>query len=165
MANTYLYRMPSGIPGDVSRKNESLVDARALDRDVNRQFPGYGLPGKLVAGIFTPIVAGDTAASVYGFLCRPFPTTSRDAAALLPNSAIGLGSIMRNGYMTVKCNAGTPAPMGAVYMRVAAGTTAKPIGGLEAAADSTNTVVLPRTYFTCAADASGNVEIEYLVGQ
>lgn len=165
MANTILYRMPSGIPGDVSRKNESLVDSRVLDRDVNRQFPGFGLPGKLVAGIFTPIVAGDTAASVYGFLTRPFPTMGRDGPSSLPNPNLGLHGIMRNGYMTVKCNAGTAAPMGPVYMRVAAGTTQKPIGGLEAAADGANTVLLPRTYFTHAADAAGNVEIEYLVGQ
>lgn len=165
MANTYLYRMPSGIPGDVSRKLESLVDSRALDRDVTRQFPGYGVPGKLVAGVFTPIVAGDTAANIYGFLTRPFPTMGRDAASLLPNANLGFHGIMRNGYMTVRVNAGVPAAMGPVYMRVATPTTGKPIGGLEAAADGANTVVIPRCYFTSAADAAGNVEIEYLVGQ
>lgn len=157
--------MPSGIPGDISRKAESLVDSRPLDRNVANQFPSYGVPGKLVAGIFTPIVAGDTAASVYGFLVRPYPTTGRDGAGLLPNANIGFGSVMRNGYMTVKNNAGTPAPMGPVYMRVAAAAAGKPIGGIEAVADGVNTVLLPRTYFTCAADAAGNVEIEYLVGQ
>lgn len=160
-----LYRMASGVPGDISRKQSTLVDSHPLDRVLANAFPGYGLPGKLVAGFFTPIVAGDTAASVFGFLVRPYPTTGLDGAGLLPNANIGLASIMRNGYMTVKNNAGTPATGGAVYVRVATPAAGKPIGGIEAAADGANTVVVPRTYFTCPADAAGNVEIEYLVGQ
>ena len=159
----YLKRMPSGIPGDVSRKQTTDVDS--IPADLTVQFPGYGLPGKLLAGLFSPIVAGDTAASVFGFLVRPYPVTSPDAAGLTVSLG-GVKSVMRRGYMTVKNNNGTPARGGAVYVRVAAGTTLKPIGGLEAVVDATpaNTLVIPRTYFTGPADANGNVEIEYLIG-
>lgn len=163
--NAYLYRMPSGVPGDISRKQTTDVDSHPLDRVTANAFAGYGLPGKLVAGFFTPIVAGDTAASIFGFLVRPYPTTGRDGLGNLPNANIGVGSIMRRGYMTVLCNAGTPTYNSPVYMRVATPATGKPIGGLEAAADGANTVLIPRTYFTSPADAVGNVEIEYNIGQ
>lgn len=157
--------MPSGVPGDISRKQTTDVDSHPLDRVTANQFASYGVPGKLVAGFFTPIVVGDTAASIFGFLVRPYPTTSRDGLGNLPNANIGFGSIMRRGYMTVKNNAGTPATNGVVYMRVATPGTGKPVGGIEAVADGANTVVIPRTYFTSPADADGNVEIEYNIGQ
>lgn len=63
--------------------------------------------------------------------------------------------------MTVKLNAGTSALGGAVYVRVGAASATKPIGGIEAVADSTNTVVLTGATFMSAADADGNVEIAY----
>jgi hypothetical protein len=68
---------------------------------------------------------------------------------------------MRRGYMTVKLNAGTAALGGVVYVRVGAATTGKPMGGIEAVADSTNTVVVAGASFMSTADASGNVEIAY----
>jgi hypothetical protein len=42
---------------------------------------------------------------------------------------------MRRGYINVRCNAGVPANGAPVYVRVANGTTQKPIGGVEAALD------------------------------
>ncbi|MNJ80038.1 hypothetical protein D3C77_782700 [compost metagenome] len=48
-----------------------------------------------------------------------------------------------------------------MYVRVAAAAAGKPIGGIEAAADSTNTVEITTAAFMGPADASGNVEIQY----
>ena len=58
-------------------------------------------------------------------------------------------------------NAGVAALDGQVYVRVAAAAAGKPIGGIEAAADGTNTIAITGATFMSAADASGNVEIAY----
>ena len=111
-----------------------------------------------------PVGAGDTATVAYGLLVRPYPTTGGAASDPLGTAtppASGIGDVMRRGYMTVKNNAGTPALNGQVYVRVAAAAAGKPIGGIEAAADSTNTIAITGAIFTNAGDAKGNVEIAY----
>lgn len=162
MGNAYLYRMPSGIPGDISRQSQSTVEPGIFDSAF--PFASYGIPVKSVGGKIRPVAAGDAASVVIGFLVRPYPTqggngTEPLGTATPPTS--GVGDNMRRGYMTVKNNAGTPADRGLVYVRVATPAAGKPIGGIEAAADSTNTVVIPGAFFKSAADAGGNVEIEY----
>lgn len=158
MGNAILYRMPSGIPGDVSRLQSATIDSAPLNASL--PFPGFGLPGKLASGKFVPIAAGDTAASVLGFLVRTYPTQGSDAAGATP-VASGIASVLRRGHMTVMLNSGTAARGGQVYVRIAAPSGAKVVGGIEAAADSTNTIAVTGCTFQAAADASGNVEIEY----
>lgn len=46
-------------------------------------------------------------------------------------------------------------------MRVAAASAGRPIGGIEAAADGSNTIAVAGCTFMGPADASGNVEIAY----
>ncbi|UGB46991.1 hypothetical protein LQ772_06785 [Frateuria edaphi] len=160
MSNAILYRMPSGIPGDVSRKSQSTITSEILNASL--PFASYGIPAKKASGKVVPFAGGETAADLYGFLVRPYPTQSAQeglGTATPPTS--GVGNILRRGWMTVKCNAGTPADGGTVYVRIAAASGAKVIGGIEAAADSTNTVALTGVKFTNAGDANGNVEIEY----
>lgn len=160
MSNAYLYRMPSGIPGDSSRPSQSTIEPGILNSAL--PFPTYGVPGKVVSGKFVPIASGDAATVIYGLLVRPFPTnSSTDGVGVATPPTSGVCDIMRRGYMTVKLNAGTAALGGVVYVRVGAATADKPIGGYEAAADSTNTVIMAGASFMSAADASGNVEIAY----
>lgn len=158
--NTILYRMASGIPGDISRRGQSIVEAAVLDTTL--VFPGFGLPGKMVAGKFVPIAAGDAATVIEGWLVRAYPiaTANADGTGMQTSK---IGDKMRRGYMTVQNNAGTPTIGGQVYIRVAAGTTAKPIGGVEAAADSTNTIAPTDCVFMNAGDAAGNVEIRFKI--
>lgn len=158
MGNAILYRMPSGIPGDVSRLQSATVDSVPFNSSL--PFAGFGLPGKLASGKFVPIAGGETAADVAGFLVRTFPTqTANGDGSGVP--ATGIASVLRRGHMTVKLNSGTAALGGQVYVRVANASAGKPIGGIEAAADSTNTIAVTGCKFTHAADASGNVEIEF----
>lgn len=153
-----LFRMPSGIPGDVSRKSQSTVEPVLLNSAA--PFPGYGLFGKIVSGKFQPIGAGDVATAVYGMLVRPFPTqSSQDPLGVSTPPTSGQGDCMRRGYMTVKLNAGTAGLDTQVYVRVAAAASGKPIGGIEAAADTTNTIAITGATFMSGADASGNVEL------
>ncbi|CAJ0701604.1 hypothetical protein LMG19089_02880 [Ralstonia edaphis] len=156
----FLYRMPSGIPGDVSRPSQSTIESGILDSGF--PFASYGIPVKRVSGKIRPVASGDAAGVIIGLLVRPFPTgASQDPLGTSTPPTTGVGNVMRRGYMTVQCNAGTPADGGTVYVRVAAPSGAKVIGGIEAASDGTNTVVMAGAAFKNAGDASGNVEIEY----
>ena len=155
----YTFRMPSGIPGDVSRKSHSTIEP--VNLGVNA-FAGYGLFAKIVNGKLEPIGAGDATTDVYGLLVRAYPVQSSTNAlgvAVPPTS--GVIDVLRRGYMTIKCNAGTSALNGQVYVRVAAAAAGKPIGGIEAAADGANTIAITGARFMHAADAQGNVEIAY----
>lgn len=155
----YLYRMPSGIAGDVTRKSHSTIEAQTLGVTA---FAGYGLFAKVASGKLEPVGAGDTAADVYGLLVRSFPTQGGGSAlgtATPPTT--GVVDVLRRGYITVKSNAGTAALNGQVYVRVASAAAGKPIGGIEAAADGANTIAISGARFMQAADAQGNVEIAY----
>jgi len=158
----FLYRMPSGIPGDVTRQSQSTIEAQLLDS--TQPFAGYGLFGKVASGKFVPVGAGDAATAVYGLLVRPYPTQGANPSDPLGTSVpatSGAGNVMRRGYVNVKVNAGTASLGSGVYIRVAAAAAGKPIGGIEAAADSTNTILVVGAAFMGAADASGNAEISY----
>ena len=155
MSNAFLYRMPSGIAGDVSRKSHSTIEAH----NTVAGFAGFGLFGKLNAdGKFAPLTSADTA--VYGLIVRSYPTQSATNALGVAAPVKGFNDVLRRGYMTVKCNAGTAKTGGKVYVRVGAGTDVKPLGGIEAVADAENTIEV-NAIFMHNADASGNVEISY----
>ncbi|WP_438502003.1 structural cement protein Gp24, partial [Acinetobacter baumannii] len=90
----YLYRMPSGIPGDISRKAHSTVEAHIL----KGSFGAFGIFGKLTADGIVPLETADT--DVYGLLVRSYPTQStvNGIGAAVPQSGI-VHDIMRRGYM------------------------------------------------------------------
>lgn len=156
------YRMPSGIPGVVTRVDHATVEPVLLDSAT--PFSAFGLPGKTVSGKFVPAAAGTAAADVNGFLVRSFPGgASQDGLGTSTPQVGGLGGRLRRGYINALLSSGSVAAAkdGQVYLRVATAGTGKPIGGLEAAADSTNTVAIPNCFFMGPADASGNVEIAF----
>lgn len=159
----FLTRMPSGIPGAITRESQAKIEPVVLD--AAGPFPGYGLFGKVVSGKVRPMGAADVAASVYGLLVRPFPTNSSQdgLGTSTPPQNGGIGDMLVSGYASVKSNAGTPALNGTVYIRVANAAGGKPIGGIEAVADSTNTIVVAGARFMGPADASGNAEIAFNV--
>lgn len=160
MSNAFLYRMPSGIPGTVSREENKTIESVPFDSST--PFVGYGLFGKIAAGKLQPVGAGDAATAVYGLLLRPFPTNSgTDGLGVSVPPTTGFSNVLRRGYASVKVNAGTAALNSPVYIRVAAPSGAKVIGGIEAVSDTTNTILVANCTFMSAADASGNAEIAY----
>jgi hypothetical protein len=160
MSNAYLYRMPSGIPGDVSRKLDSTIDTQFFSSSL--PFASYGIPVKLSSGNVVPFAAADVAASLFGFLVRPYPTQgAKEPIGTAVPPTYGAANVLRRGWMTVQCNAGTPAKGGIVYVRIDTPSGAKVVGGIEAASDTTHNVALTGVTFTNAGDANGNVEIEY----
>lgn len=158
MGNAYLYRMPSGIPGDISRKAHSTVEAHILKGN----FGAFGIFGKRTSDGVVPLEPTDTAADIYGLIVRSYPTQSavNGMGAAAPQSGV-INDVMRRGYMTVKCSAGNAKAAGKVYVRIAAGTDLKPTGGIEAVEDGANTIELKNAMFMHDADAQNNVEISY----
>lgn len=159
---SFLYRMPAGIPGDVTRPSQSTIEPGQIDASAPPT--RYGVFLKLVSGKLQAVGAGDASAVIYGLLARPFPTNAANdplGTATPPTS--GLCDPMVRGYMTVKLALGTAAKGGAVYVVTTAGgsvvggdivTSAAPAGGGTATA-------VPNCIFMGAADASGNVEVRY----
>jgi hypothetical protein len=162
MSNAFIYRMPAGIAGDVSRKELSKVEPQFVDSD----YPvlRYGEPVKMVSAQLRPFTTGDDAVVPYGFGVRPYPiqgTTSEALGTATPPTTQPL-DVLKSGYMTVNCKAGTPALNGSVYVRVVdSGVSTQPLGGIEAAADGGDCVAITGCIFMGAADSDGNVEIAY----
>jgi hypothetical protein len=157
--NPILYRMPFGVQGDISRRDQLHIEPHIYGAT---PFTAYGLPVKLSSNKVIPMGAGDAAGNAFGILVRPFPTQGANASdplgtAVPPTS--GEADVMRKGYIFVKCNVGTPALNGTVYMRVTANGGNTIIGGIEATSDSTNTVILSNCKFNGPADSNGIVEI------
>lgn len=73
-------------------------------------------------------------------------------------------SVFMRGAINVFCQRGTPALGGAVYLRITANGTypSAVVGGLEAEADSSNTVQLTNCQWGGTADANGIVKLSIL---
>lgn len=162
MDNTFLYRMPAGIAGAISRPQDLTVEPQTLDSA--KAFAAYGLAGKLSAGKFVPIEAADTAAVVVGIYVRPYPTASQpDKVRQIGTGFNFAADCMKRGYVTVNIgvDASSVALGGTVFMRVATPTASSPLGAFLAAADDTNTVQLTNAYFNGPGDANGNIELAF----
>ncbi len=162
----FQYRMPAGIPGDISRDHAQATVEPGLF-DASAPFSAYGLPAKLVSGKYQPFSGSEAASALAALLVRPFPTSSPVSsgglgAATPPQDGKTVGDFLKRGYMAVQLNGGaTVAKGGQAYIRVAAAAAGKPIGGIEGAADSTNTVAPTGLVFMGPADANGIVEVAY----
>lgn len=135
--NAFLYRMPAGIPGAISRPQN--VDVGSVPANPSAAFGAYGLAGKVTAGKFVPLLAGDLNSSVYGILSRPYPIggpNASDALGVAVPPTNGILSPMRRGHMTVLLQAGTAALQGQVYVRNGNVSAGKVLGGFEAVSES-----------------------------
>jgi hypothetical protein len=159
----FTYRMPAGIPGSVTRVEHADVEPGLFS--AGAPFSAYGLPAKLSSGVYVPFVGGEAATALAALIVRPYPTgaTSSDGLGTsTPPQIGGICNALKRGYMMVQLNGGASVVKGGqVYIRVAAAAGGKPIGGLEGASDSTNTVAPAGLFFTGPADANGNVEVAY----
>ncbi|KFC07535.1 putative bacteriophage protein [Trabulsiella guamensis ATCC 49490] len=161
---SYLTRMPIGIAGAVTRPRDLTIEPVSLN--TTAPFTAYGLPGKYVNDKFVPLANGDTIGLVKGILVRPFPITSVADLAALGVDANQIGDNLKRGYICVVATAGT-APSAKkgdpVYVRVAGGTAASPVGTfvLTQDATATNTPQLPNAEVMGPGDADGRIEIAF----
>lgn len=162
---SYLYQAPSGVPGDITRPDESSVEPAMLITP----FPAnYGVPMKYAVGGVTPMVAADAAAVFCGVLARSAPGISQSsvneaANVFQPNQAEPQG-LCKRGYMCVFVNAGTPV-RGALVFVVQTASGGHPAGSFETTANAganvalTGTVVGNVTWAADGVDANGFGEI------
>lgn len=155
-----LYRASSGVAGDITRNDDSVVESGLLNP---AKVPtAFGAPVKMTAGKLEKIEVGDVAANFFGILTRSAPTVGGDTSqafdTAVPN-ATSVQGVLVKGYVNVKCSVGTPARNGAVYMRVVEALPKK-IGDFEATSDTTNSVLLPGvTWASGGVDANLVAEI------
>ena len=122
----FLYRMPSGSPGSVTRANAAtVIEPQVVTPSGTTGAPtAYGVPLVVDAtggnvGNMRTIATGDTA--VYGVLVRPYPTgASQDPLGTSTPPASGACDVLKNGYMSVILS-GTAAAAVA-YLAAAVGT-------------------------------------------
>lgn len=155
----FTYRMPAGIPGDISRKNSAVVEAQFA----NSSSLVYGNAVKMSSGKLVPIGAGDDESDVYGVLVRPYPTqSSQDPLGTSTPPSSGPVDVLKSGYISTHLYGSTAATKnGAVYVRIASAGAGELVGGFEAADDGSDAFLLSNAYFMGPADADGNVEIAF----
>jgi hypothetical protein len=153
---SYKYSLPSGIPGMVTRSG-ATIEPQLLDSSNQPSEYGSLVVIDATSHKLRAFGASDTVA--LGLLVRPYPFQQPSTDHNVPQS--GIVDVMRRGYMSVHLNAGTAVNEGKVYARIANASAGKPIGGIEAAAVADETVEITNAKFTGAADADGNVEIEF----
>ncbi|QIP56838.1 structural cement protein Gp24 [Hafnia alvei] len=162
--NAYLIRMPLGIVGAITRPRDTTIELVTLDH--SKLFNAYGLVGKYVSDKFVPLEDGDTIDKVKGILVRPYPITSQADLAYLGIQANQVGDNLKRGYICVKATAGnasTAKKGDPIYVRVAGGTDASPVGSFVLVQDTNaaNTPQLANAEVMGAGEADGRVEIAY----
>lgn len=154
--------MPNGFPGSYTRQPDMIVDSHPLGGTANVAF---GTPLVYSGGKVAAFGADGTAAAFVGVAAREIKSAlsylNQNSGEFAPGEAV---PVFKRGCINVKCNAGTPALNGNVYVRIAANASipAGVVGGFEAAADSTNTVQLTNCRWHGAADGNGVAEIRIL---
>lgn len=151
--------MNVGYPGTQSRQADAIIQNRVANGVI-----AFGAPVKLLdTNKWEAIGAGDAADDVAGIAVREVvqantydPQSNPDYVANMPCD------VMVRGNCTVKCQRGMPKAGGTVYVRIATNSTYPDavVGGIEALADTTNTIVVTNMEFTTGVmDSNGNVEI------
>lgn len=167
MAPAYLFQAPNGVPGDITRTDETNVEP-ALQVVQGSDYPKVGMGVKYTsdgAGIQVP--SGDAATAFAGVMIREVPgisNSSADDANLTPYSPLitePVGLAVR-GYVTVVCAVGTPVRGGVVYWQVTDHSGVKAGSFRADGTDSGNAVALTATqaeWATNGVDADLNAEL------
>lgn len=151
--------MLSGYAGTQSRTADAIIQNRIAKSNIS-----FGHAVVLTNdNKWGNVVDGTTAEQIAGIAVREVvqantfdPQSNPDYMAETPCD------VMVRGNCTVKCQRGTPKSGDAVYVRVKANATYQDavVGGLEATADTTNTVQVTNIEWTTGVmDANGMTEI------
>lgn len=165
MSPAYLFQAPTGVPGDITRTDETNVEPARLIAATGVFAQAFGIPMKYVAGGIQQFNGGaETAPDFAGVLIREVPSISGNALAgftdNIPNPTTVAGLAVR-GYVSVKCARGTPARGGVVYIQIIANGGVG-VGAFCASSDSSNTVALTAAqaeWATDGKDADSNAEL------
>lgn len=159
--------MTHGFAGAYARQPDMIINSFPAG---GRTIIPYGTPLKISSGAVVPMGSGDTGAAFIGIAGMEVKSAvtfvningiDPNEGSYAPGDAV---SVFQRGCINVKCQRGTPAYGGAVYVRVAANASYPDavVGGFEAQSDSTNTVQLTNCAWAGAADANGIAELRIL---
>lgn len=162
--SSYLERMPMGIAGGVTRSQDLTIEPVTLD--YKTPFSAYGQAGKYSNDKFVPLEDGDDIGLVKGIFVRPYPISSYVDLTYIGVQVNQTADNLKRGYICVQATAGNAAAAkkgNPVYVRVADGTDASPIGSflLTPDATATNTPKLTIAEVMGPGQADGLVEIAY----
>ena len=156
--------MSNGFAGSYSRQPDMIVDSHTAGSEISFGAPVVYNNNKVVSAE-TLTASTFTASKFVGVSVREVKSAldylNQNEGKYYLNE---IAPIMKRGRMNVKCQRGTAALNGDVYVRVAENAsypTAK-VGGFEASSDSTNTVKLDNVKWRGAADGNGIAEISIL---
>lgn len=163
----YLFQAPVGVPGDITRTDETNVEPAMLIAASTVFAQAFGIPMKYVTGGIQQFNGGAEAATDFaGVLIREVPSIAGDVASdstdypTTPYAKQIQGLAVR-GYVSVICAAGTPARGGAVYIQIIANGGIA-VGSFRASADGSNTVLLTATQAEWATDGKDGNNIAEL---
>lgn len=164
----YLNRIDTGYAGDMTREpGPGDIVNENLDPTVDWTKQAFGIPVVYSgSGLISPVTGDTTAADIKGFLVRSFPGRAVTLGGLTayPVAGSGASDVARRGFMAVTLRGAAAAVKGgAVYVRIANAGAGQTIGGIEAAADGTNTIELANAQFEGPAGADGVTEISFNV--
>lgn len=151
----YLTQAPVGIPGDITRTDETNVEPAKF---AEAYCPAvFGFPVVSVSGEMRKWPSGAVAVDFQGVLVREVPAIGGTAAS--DTSFAGgvpwfeqvLGVAVR-GYVAVKCSVGTPARNGVVYVQSVANGGINPGEFRADGTDSGNAVALTAAQAVWASD-------------
>ena len=160
----YTFQAPAGVPGDITRTDESNVEPAMLQAISAVYAQSFGIAMVYSAGGISQWGGSNVAADFAGVLVRQAPGISSNSDALtgnVPNPDQVQGLIVR-GYVNVVCGYGTPARGGVVYVRTVANGNNGVVGTFDATSDVGNNVALSATQAEWASDgkdSSNNAEL------
>lgn len=159
----YIFQAPNGVPGDITRPDESNVEPAMLVAASGTYAQSFGIPVKYVTGGIQQFNGGaETSASFAGVLIREVPQQAAvgdtgQFTGTIPNPVQPQGLCVR-GYVSVVCAVGTPARGGTVYVQIVSdssgpGGATVPVGAFRAdGTDSGNAIALTATQAEWAVD-------------
>ncbi len=163
MCPSYLFQAPTGVPGDVTRVDESNVEPAMLVAASTVYAQAFGIPMKYVSGGIQQFNGGAEAPGDFaGVLIREVPGISGNAnqgfSNTIPYPDQVQGLLVR-GYCSVVCASGTPVRGTKVFVQIiTSGGIA--VGAFRATDDGGNAIELDNTTWASdGKDADGNAEI------
>ncbi len=164
-AQAYTFQAPAGVPGDVTRVDDTNVEPAQLVAVSAVFAQSFGIAMVYGVGGISQVGAGFAAADFAGVLVRQAPGIdggNGDAlTGTIPNPVQIQGLCVR-GYINVLCVYGTPARGGVVYVRTISTSNNTQLGTFDATSDSSNNVALSLTQASWASDgkdANNNAEL------
>lgn len=166
---SYGFRMPTGFPGDPNRTHPFSILPGLVNATTPPRLFGDPVLIDTATNSYRGLTAADqsdaTAINIDGIVVRPYPTqqTSGGLTATIGGGAPATNQpvdILREGYIMVKVNSGTPTKKGAVYVWCAASSGNHVLGGFETVFSAGNTVLVKNAFFNGPPGTDGVTEME-----